>query len=282
MTDSTSALLLSTSDLDALLASATYAAREAGTLVHNAQGSDLGVEYKEQGKNNLVTVMDRESENLIQAMLRERHPDIQFLAEEGGGNTDLSRPTWVVDPIDGTVNYAHGIPLYSVSIAAVAEGRPVVGAVFNPNTNEMFTAAAGRGAFLNGRQLRVSDNNDLDHAMLVTGFPYNVGENPFHCIDAFVEFVTMGIPVRRLGSAALDLAYLAAGRFDAYWEVSLGPWDVAAGALLVTEAGGFVGTYSPVPNPSLIVTDRLLASNGRIHEAMRERLLKIAEGADRR
>lgn len=261
-------------DLQSLLHAATDAAQQAGTLIRDAIDGDLGITYKEQGRNNLVTEMDTASEHLIQRVLAGHHPDIMFLAEESGGNEDLERATWVVDPIDGTVNYAHGIPIYCVSIAAVVGNEPVVGVIYNPNTAELFTAVKGAGAQLNGRPLRVSTNADLSRAILVTGFPYNVEENPHGCIDAFTEFIREGIPVRRLGSAALDLAYLAAGRFDAYWEVALNPWDVAAGALMVIEAGGVVGTYAAHDERRALTTDRLLAANPLLYEEMRGRLMR--------
>ncbi len=260
----------------ALLDSAIEAARQAGTLIREGINGDLGITYKEEGKNNLVTLMDTASEELIRTILIGRHPDTQFLAEESGGNRDFSTLTWVVDPIDGTVNYAHRIPLYCVSIAAVLDNEPVVGVVYNPNTSEMFTATKGGGAYLNGERLQVSRNNDLERAVLVTGFPYNVEENPFGCIDSFTEIVGMGIPVRRLGSAALDLAYLAAGRFDAYWEVALHEWDVAAGALMVMEAGGIIGTYAPEKRNHPLIVDRLLASNGHVHEQLRRILMRTS------
>lgn len=262
-------------EYSALLDSAIMAARQAGDLITRAVGSDLGIQYKDEGKNNLVTVMDTAAEDTIRELLAERHPDVLFLAEESGGNENLEPLTWVVDPIDGTVNYAHGVPLYCVSIAAVQNNEPVVGVIYNPNTDELFTATKGGGAYLNGTPLKVSLNDDLEHSVLVTGFPYNVGENPFGCIDSFVELISMGIPVRRLGSAALDLAYVAAGRFDAFWEVALHPWDVAAGILMITEAGGIVGSYAAEGKRSAIVIDRILASNGHIHEALRNVLLRV-------
>ncbi len=261
---------------EALLASATEAALRAGALIHEAVDGDVGISYKPEGRNNLVTEMDTASERLIQQFLSDRHPEVKFLAEESGGNEDLEQTTWVVDPIDGTVNYAHGIPIYCVSIAAVSNNVPVVGVIYNPNTRELFTATRGGGAFVNGRAMRVSGNADLNRAVLVTGFPYDVEENPFGCIDAFGSFLKMGIPVRRLGSAALDLAYLAAGRFDGYWEVSLNAWDVAAGALMVTEAGGTVGSYAPDSDQGELVTDRLLATNGLLHQAMYDHLANAA------
>jgi myo-inositol-1(or 4)-monophosphatase len=261
---------LTTVDKATLLDIAVDAARQAGKLVSDRIDTDMEIRFKEQGAYNLVTAMDLASEQLIKEIIGARQNGAIFLAEESGGNYDLRPLTWVVDPIDGTVNYAHGVPIYCISIAAVMENEPVAGAIYHPPTGELFTATKGGGAFLNGARLSVSDTTELSRSVLVTGFPYNVAENPFGCIDAFADFLRRGIPVRRLGSAALDLAYVAAGRFDGYWEVSLNPWDVAAGALLVTEAGGTVGTYDPGQHATSLVTDRLLATNGKIAEQMRE------------
>ncbi|MEO5930810.1 MAG: inositol monophosphatase family protein, partial [Candidatus Kapaibacterium sp.] len=197
-------------EYQSLLDIAVEAALAAGALIRERKTEDLGITFKEEGKHNLVTVMDLASEALIKKMIGERLEGARFLAEEGGGNYDLEPLTWVIDPIDGTVNYAHGIPLYCVSIAAVQNNEPVAGVIYGPEINELFTATKGGGAFLNGASLNVSTNADLEKAILVTGFPYNVEENPFGCIDSFADFLRMGIPVRRLGSAALDLAYVAA------------------------------------------------------------------------
>ena len=251
-----------------LLDVATDAARQAGALIKKGITDDLHVSFKDEGKHNLVTIMDTASEALIKKVVGERLEGMLFLAEESGGNHDLTPMTWVVDPIDGTVNYAHGIPIYCVSIAVVADNEPVVGVIYAPETDELFTATRGGGAFLNGRRLRVSGTDDIDKAILVTGFPYNVAENPYGCIDAFSAFLGLGIPIRRLGSAALDLAYVAAGRFDGFWEVSLNEWDVAAGALMVVEAGGRMGTFAPDTPDRTLTIDRMLATNGRVHDAM--------------
>ncbi len=253
---------------EALLATAVEAAKNAGRLIRDAFGKEMLVSTKDDGAHNLVTEMDTAAETLIKETIRSAFPDAIFLAEESGGDHDLTELTWVVDPIDGTVNYAHGIPIYCVSIAAVIGNEPVVGVIYNPNMEELFTAVAGGGVHLNGERMRVSENDDLAKAVLVTGFPYNVAENPYGCVDSFVNFIGRGIPVRRLGSAALDLAYVAAGRFDGYWEVRLNEWDVAAGVLMVTEAGGSVTTYSPEPCLSSIVVDRLLATNGKVDGEM--------------
>jgi myo-inositol-1(or 4)-monophosphatase len=165
------------------------------------------------------------------------------------------------------VNFAHGIPVFCVSIAAVLEGELQCGVIYQPMLGELFTALRGAGAWLNGHRLRVSSVGELDEAVLVTGFPYNVAENPGNCIEHFVRFLQRGLPVRRLGSAALDLAYVAAGRFDGFWEIALNPWDVAAGILLVLEAGGMVTHYDGSPH-RLEPRSNILASNGRIHTQM--------------
>lgn len=260
-----------------LLETAVAAARAAGELVRSRAKGDLEVKFKPEGVHNLVTQMDVASERLIKEMISAKVEGARFLAEESGGTEDLGPLTWVIDPIDGTVNYAHGIPIYCVSIAAVEHGEPVVGVIYNPNLDELFTARAGGGAYLNGARLTVSETSSVEQSFLVTGFPYNVSENPYGCIDSFVELMKLGIPIRRLGSAALDLAYVAAGRFDGFWEVNLNAWDVAAGALLVKEAGGRVDTYAPEPAPGILVTDRLLATNGRLHDQLHRVLLR-AEG----
>jgi myo-inositol-1(or 4)-monophosphatase len=256
-------------DTARLLETAVEAARRAGKLIEDGISGDLKIEFKEEGNYNLVTAMDRASEGLIQEYISSRHPGSIFLAEESGGNHHLDELTWVIDPIDGTVNYVHGIPIYSISIAAVLRNEPVVGVIYAPALGELFTTVRGQGAFLNGKRLRVSANDDMLKSLLVTGFPYNVAENPYGCIDAFVDFLKLGVPIRRLGSAALDLAYVAAGRLDGYWEVSLNAWDVAAGVLMIAEAGGIVETYADEPAASSIVTSRILATNGRIAEAMK-------------
>ena len=273
--------MYSESELESLLELATRAAQESGEMLYRQflGSGDLIIERKEEGINNLVTEMDRKAEEMIRDILSER-PDIIFLGEESGGDADLDRLTWVVDPIDGTVNYAHGLPIWSVSIAAVKGNEPLVGVIRNPNLDETFTAVKDVGAFLNGKQLSVSDETDFRRAFLVTGFPYNVNENPHGTIDVFGDILRNGNAVRRLGSAALDLAYVAAGRFEAFWEISLHSWDVAAGLLLVNEAGGMVSTYgSEDPGQDLeptrqVVVDRLLATNGRIHREMVEALGK--------
>jgi Archaeal fructose-1,6-bisphosphatase and related enzymes of inositol monophosphatase family len=216
--------------------------------------------------NNLVTEVDKKSEDIIIDTIKSDFPEHFILSEEVGELSSASNYKWVIDPIDGTVNFAHGIPICCVSIGLEQDGQVVMGAVFNPFMQELFFAEKGKGAFLNNRPLTVSANANIENACLVTGFPYrwaNVDTDP---IPVFERFIRKGLPVRRLGSAALDLCWVAAGRFDGFWEYNLNPWDIAAGYLIVEEAGGritnFVGeTYS-------IYDKETLATNGHIHEQM--------------
>ncbi|MBL0322684.1 MAG: inositol monophosphatase [Ignavibacteria bacterium] len=249
-------------DASQLLRSAVDAAHAAGEILREGFGTAVTSRSKE-GRHNLVTEFDLRCEDTIIAMLRSATPTASFLAEESGGSDNDDSLTWVIDPLDGTVNFAHGIPIFCVSIAATVNGVPVCGVIHNPLLNETFTAISGGGAFLNGAKLQVSPTATLNDAILVTGFPYNVDENPQHCIEQFSAIVSKGLPVRRLGSAALDLAYTAAGRFDGFWEVALHAWDMAAGVLLVQEAGGTVTHYEG--RPFRLGHDSIIATNGLIH-----------------
>ena len=244
-------------------------AREAGRLLLEGfeRHSSLQVERKDEGVNNLVTEMDLAAEKLIRSRLDDLY-GARFMGEESAESLDLSGAVWIVDPIDGTVNYARGIPMWTISIALTFDGLPQVGIVYEPVRDRMYSATLGGGAFCNDRPIHVSATRHLPESVLVTGFPYNVAENPHRAIDTFSRVLHRGIAVRRLGSAALDMAYVAAGIFDGFWEVALKPWDVAAGILLVREAGGVVGSYAPAPADSdRIVTDRVIGSNGHIHDA---------------
>lgn len=234
-------------------------------------GQPFTISSKE-GIHNLVTEYDTRSEEAIIEFLLRVTPSSTILAEESGQQDGSSELQWIIDPLDGTVNFAHGIPIFCVSIAAILHGVLVCGVVYNPVSDELFTATLGGGAHLNGTPLRVSRTPLLKDAILVTGFPYNVAENPLRCIDQFAAVVGKGLPVRRLGSAALDLAYTAAGRFDGFWESILQPWDMAAGALLVTEAGGQITHYRNVP--FTISINSIIATNGFIHDEL-SRLLEL-------
>jgi myo-inositol-1(or 4)-monophosphatase len=250
---------------------AILAAQHAGEVLKKAFNSPYEITFKE-GRHNLVTQYDTEIENLIIAFIKKHFPEHNFLAEESGSQGDFSADIlWIIDPIDGTVNFAHNIPLFSVSIAATFQGQVLSGVVYNPLTSELFVAEKNNGAYLNGVPITVSKIEVLADGMLATGFPYCVHENPLNCIDHFVSFTKLGVPIRRLGSAALDMAYVAAGRFDGFWEVSLKPWDFAAGKLLIEEAGGLVTNYA---KEALVITQSspVLASNQHLHDQMLQHL----------
>ncbi|MCA9751348.1 MAG: inositol monophosphatase [Gemmatimonadetes bacterium] len=215
-------------------------ARGAGELLLGYFGGPLGIEHK--GSVDLVTNADRAAEDWILEELRREFPGQAVLAEEAGGAVDASA-TWIVDPLDGTTNFAHGLPIWSVSIAWVVGGAPEVGVVFDPSRGECFSAARGHGATRNGEPIAVSTCRELGNAVLVTGFPYDVQTSDVNNLDHFANFIRRARAVRRLGSAAIDLCWTACGRFDAFWELKLKAWDMAAGALIVREAGGDVTDF---------------------------------------
>ena len=227
---------------------------------------DAGFGISKKGAIDLVTEVDLECERMCRAVIAERFPGHDVLAEElqgdaGGGG---SKYRWVFDPLDGTTNYAHGLPIFCASLGLEIDGRAEVGAVFDPTRGELFTAERGEGAYVNGRALAVSGTPILLDALLVTGFPYDVHERTADLVQMFAGFLGRARAVRRLGSAALDLCYVAAGRFDGFWEQQLKPWDVAAGALIVEEAGGRVTGMDGSPfDPAAA---HLVASNERVHD----------------
>ncbi len=250
---------------------ALRAAKEAGELLRKGLRSNFSIREKGAGQN-LVTDLDTASEDLIRSLIAEYYPSHAFLGEEGDSAFDSEAEVlWIVDPLDGTVNFAHRLPIFSTSIAAaikVAGGYEVISAVvYAPETEELFVAEKGRGSYCNGERLSVSSTEDLRRAFIATGIPYNISKNPHGCIDILVRFTKEGIPVRRLGAATLDLCYTAAGRFDAYWEVFLEPWDIAAGLLMVKEAGGKLTNFKGSPY-KLLAREPVLASNKILHPFM--------------
>ena len=241
----------------------------AGATQMERFGKDIRIDKK--GDIDLVTEIDLAIEREFRAMIAERFPDHEVLGEEFGQAGDRARIPeycWVFDPIDGTTNYAHGLPIFCSSLALEIDGEPVVAAIYDPSRKELFTAERGQGARLNGEPLRVSPAAALIDSLLVTGFHYDVQKDPGTVIELFAAFISRARAVRRLGSAALDLCYVAAGRFDGFWEKKLQPWDVAAGALIVAEAGGRVSAMSGDRYASR--EGSVLATNGRIHDEMLE------------
>ena len=247
-----------------LLATATEIVLRAGDIQLRGQASGFRVDKK--GTIDLVTEIDLECERMCRAVIGERFPDHAILAEEFGG-ADAggdSRFRWIFDPLDGTTNFAHGLPIYCSSLGLEIDGERAVAAIYDPSRKELFTAERGQGAYLNGEALRVSESAALLESLLVTGFPYDMHKQSGDLVELFGAFLGRARAVRRLGSAALDLCYVAAGRFDAFWEQHLKPWDVAAGALIVEEAGGRVTGMSGEPfDPAAA---HLIASNGRVHD----------------
>ena len=249
------------------LATAVEAVLRAGETQMARFGQAIRVEKK--GAIDLVTEIDLEIERGFRAMIGDRFPDHEVLGEEfGGGGDDARVPRfcWVFDPIDGTTNYAHGLPIFCASLALEVDGEPIVAAVYDPSRRELFTAERGHGARLNGQPLCVSQAATLIDSLLVTGFHYDVQKDPGEVIALFATFISKARAVRRLGSAALDLCYVAAGRFDGFWEKKLQPWDMAGGALIVMEAGGRISTMSGGAYGSR--AGSVLATNGRIHDEM--------------
>jgi myo-inositol-1(or 4)-monophosphatase len=251
-------------DIDTFAEVGTEIAREAGQFLFQRFRTELTVRHK--GTINLVTEVDIAAEEMIVRRLRKEFPDHSILAEEKNSQTRGGTYTWVIDPLDGTTNYAHGFPFFSVSIGLEIAGRLEWGGVCDPVRNELFTARRGSGAFCNGEPLHVSGTESLNASLLATGFPYDIRTSELNNLDNFCAFALRSQGVRRTGSAALDLCYVAAGRLDGFWESKLNPWDCAAGFLILTEAGGCVTDYSG--KSTSIYDAEVVASNGFIHRQM--------------
>ncbi len=252
------------------------AAREAGKFLFENVGKIKNIERKIGQETNLVTEIDKQSEKLIIKKIQQHYPDHAILGEEGGAQDQKSEYRWIIDPLDGTTNFTHGLPIFCVTIGVEHKNEIVAGVIYDPNRDELFTAEKGKGAFLNGKKISVTKTDSLINSLLVTGFPYNVNENPQNVIEHFINFLPKAQGVRRLGSAAIDLAYVACGRFDGYWEVYLHPWDKAAGILLVKEAGGIVTNFVNDAN-DIIYNPNTLATNGLIHTKMLDVIHTITE-----
>ncbi|NDJ54825.1 MAG: inositol monophosphatase [Chloroflexi bacterium] len=265
-------------DLASILSSAETIAEKAARQLKQAYNQPQEIDYK--GEIDLVTQADRAAEQLILAELKSAYPEHAILAEEGGGTisslADHQGMTWLVDPLDGTTNFAHGFPVFSVAIALHNQDGPLVAVVYDVLRQECFSATRGGGATLNGQPIGVSTTDQLGRSLLATGFPYNRHEAEDNNAEATSLFIRQAQGIRRAGSAALDLAYVACGRLDGYWEQQLKPWDLAAGILLVTEAGGRLSSYRGADDyRSLLAGNDLVASNSQIHDAMLETLATI-------
>jgi myo-inositol-1(or 4)-monophosphatase len=239
------------------------AAQAAGSLMKERFNSGFRIDNKE-GVNNLVTEVDHASEKLIMDIIQAEYPGHFILSEETGEIKTDSPHKWIIDPIDGTVNYANGIPICCVSIAVEYEGKMIMGAVYNPFMEEFFFAEKGKGATLNEKSIRVSEKKNVFESCLVTGFPYSYLDTPNSPLDVFGRLIRRGVPVRRLGSAAIDLCWVAAGRFDGFYEHKLQAWDSAAGFLIVEEAGGRVSDFEGQPYSPY--QPHIVATNGKIHQ----------------
>jgi myo-inositol-1(or 4)-monophosphatase len=239
-------------------------AREAGTLLTGKFNSKHEIHYK--GEINLVTEADKMSEDLIIAAINSSFPDHGILSEESPAQNLRAKLRWIIDPLDGTTNYAHGYPVFCVSIALENEGVIVLGVIYDPLRQDMFVAERGKGAYLNGKKLKVSATATLSRSLLATGFPYDIRVSKDNNINHFNLMAVEAQAIRRAGAAALDIAYLAAGRFDGFWELKLMPWDMAAGCLMVKESGGIISNMSG--GSWDIYSSNVIASNGLIHEQM--------------
>lgn len=243
----------------------------AGQIIKQGFGTHFKIESKD-GKHDLLTEYDLKSERFLLEAIRKKYPSHTTHSEEEGATKDIpGQVRWILDPIDGTVNYAHNIPIYAVNVAASLDGKILCAATYNPQMDELFYASLGSGSYFQERRITVSETGDIDKAMFATGFPYNVSDNPNHCFERLTRILQMGLPIRRMGSAAIDLAYVAAGRFDGFWEVTLNPWDYAPGSHIIEEAGGKITQIDGSP---LDYTSKLpiVASNGRIHKKILEHL----------
>ena len=239
-------------------------AREAGLVLMDGYGNVRQIQQK--GVIDLVTEFDKRSEEVIISSIEKEFPAHAILAEESGRNRTISEFQWVIDPLDGTTNFAHGIPIFSVSIGLLKNNAPILGVVYDPFRHEMFSAELGSGAFLNQRRISVSSQTDLGQAVISTGFPYDLRTNPRNNLAQFSQFQLRTQAVRHLGSAALDCAWTAMGRLDGYWEFGVKPWDVGAGALLVREAGGRVTSVDEAED--FLSSDSILVSNSLLHGKM--------------
>jgi len=248
---------------------------EGGRIIRKGYGKA----HKIRKKNpvSLVTEIDMESDLRVRRMIQRSFPDHRILTEELNPVESVSSYRWIIDPLDGTTNYAHGIPFFGISIGLEYKGEMVLGGIYNPVLNELFYAEKGKGAFMNGKRIRVSKTNSLIDSLVVTGFPYDRREKAGYYLKFIQPFIEKTRGIRRLGAAAIDLAYVACGKFEGYWEFNLKPWDMAAGLLIVQEAGGKVTDFKGDPIQASR-PNQLLSSNGKIHDLLLDVLKNVVDG----
>lgn len=245
---------------------AIIAAKEAGEFIINELENVGQLKIEEKGRNDYVSEIDKIAEQIIIKAIRKYYPDHNILAEESGKHTTTSSFEWIIDPLDGTTNFLHQLPHFSISIAVKEKGKLMHGVIFDPSKNELFSASRGNGAKLNNYKIRVSGQKKLQNSLLATGFPYHDFDYVDAYLSSFKEFMLQTSGLRRAGSAALDLAYVACGRVDGFWEFNLKPWDIAAGALIVTEAGGIVTDFTGDDN--FLKSGNIIAANPKMLQNM--------------
>jgi myo-inositol-1(or 4)-monophosphatase len=247
-------------------------AKEAGQVVREGFGKTINIEFK-TNESNLVTQIDKASEKRIIDFVKKEFPTHGILAEESGESKNTSEYSWVIDPLDGTTNFAHGFPIFSVSIGVQKSGITLAGVVYDVMQDIVYSAETGGGAYSDNNRIYVSPNDKLQRALLVTGFPYNIAENPENAFERFIALTKASRGMRRLGSAAIDFCYVAKGVFDGFWEVYLHPWDICAGKLILEEAGGIITGFSGEAID--IFSNKILATNKHIHDQMVEVINKF-------
>jgi len=245
---------------------AVKAARLAGGIITRASQDVGSLKIRSKTYNDFVSEVDHAAEEAIIRTLREAYPDHGFLGEESGHERSDAENVWIIDPLDGTTNFLHGFPQYAVSIALMSRGQLTQAVIYDPNRNDLFTATKGRGAFLNDKRIRVSNRSKLQDSIIGTGFPFRDFTHADTYVSMFTDMMRKTSGLRRPGSAALDLAYVATGWFDGFWEIGLSKWDIAAGALLIQEAGGIVGDFEG--NETWLETGNIVAGNPKVFSQM--------------
>lgn len=258
--------------MHAILNIATIAAKEAGEFIINELENVGQLKIEEKGRNDYVSEIDKEAERIIISTIRKYYPDHNILAEESGKHETPSKFEWIIDPLDGTTNFLHQLPHFAVSIAVKEKGKLMHGVIFDPFKGELFSASRGDGARLNNYKIRVSGQKQLKNSLLATGFPYHNFDYVDAYLSSFKEFMLQTSGLRRAGSAALDLAYVACGRVDGFWEFNLKPWDIAAGALIISEAGGLVTDFKGTDN--FLKSGNIIAGNPKMLQAMAKIITK--------